>query len=166
MSKSQAEVSSPTAGLVPKGNNDKTKACGDRWGAYKIEASDDLRSEDYEVSHGGYDTRFVQTIPTVWCPSTPCASWKRARIGKPLHEEFLSNCGRSNPLSNNADWDGKWWRKSSATGVDAVILTFNLRPSTRSALRITTEIEKAGIPVRANHLRVPIAKRSAPTASF
>ena len=51
-------------GLVPKGNPDRIEGtAATRWGSYNIEGSDDLRGEDYEVSHGGYDTRFVQEDP-------------------------------------------------------------------------------------------------------
>ena len=51
-------------GLVPKGNPDRIEGtAATRWGSYNIEGSDDLRAEDYEVSHGGYDTRFVQEDP-------------------------------------------------------------------------------------------------------
>jgi glycine reductase complex component B subunit gamma len=48
-------------GLVPKGNPDKIHGtAATRWGAYSIEGCDDLSGKDYEISHGGYDARFVQ----------------------------------------------------------------------------------------------------------
>src|SRR4029450_1249987 len=51
-------------GLVPKGNPDKIHGTGaTRWGSYSIEGRDDLSGKDYEISHGGYDARFVQEDP-------------------------------------------------------------------------------------------------------
>src|SRR2546425_2685530 len=62
---SQAKVMLITdGGLVPKGNPDKIEGtAATRWGSYSIEGRDDLRGEEYEVSHGGYDTRVVQEDP-------------------------------------------------------------------------------------------------------
>ena len=51
-------------GLVPKGNPDAIEGmAATRWGAYDISGADDLAGEDYEISHGGYDPRFVQADP-------------------------------------------------------------------------------------------------------
>lgn len=45
-------------GLVPKGNPDKIQgSAATRWGSYSIKDCDDLKSDDYEISHGGYDPR-------------------------------------------------------------------------------------------------------------
>ena len=46
----------------------------------------------------------------------------RGVIGK-LHEEFLSTCGRSNPLSNTRRLGREMAEKVKREGVDAVILT-------------------------------------------
>jgi glycine reductase len=43
-------------------------------------------------------------------------------IGK-LHDEFLSTCGRSNPLSNTRRLGREMAAKVKQEGVDAVILT-------------------------------------------
>src|SRR4029434_3650127 len=51
-------------GLVPKGNPDKIQgSAATRWGSYKIEGCDELKAEDYEISHGGYDPQFVRQDP-------------------------------------------------------------------------------------------------------
>jgi glycine reductase len=111
-------------GLVPKGNPDKIEGtAATRWGAYNIAGRDDLRSEDYEVSHGGYDTRFVQEDPDRLVPlDTLRELEKNGVIGK-LHDEFLSTCGRSNPLSNTRRLGREMAEKVKREGVDAVILT-------------------------------------------
>src|SRR3990170_3084702 len=47
-------------GLVPKGNPDKIQGtAATRWGSYNIAGQDDLRGEEYEISHGGDDAPFV-----------------------------------------------------------------------------------------------------------
>jgi glycine reductase len=111
-------------GLVPKGNPDRIAGtAATRWGAYAINGLDDLRGEEYEVSHGGYDTRFVQDDPDRLVPLDAMREMEtRGIIGK-LHDEFLSTCGRSNPLSNTRRLGREMAEKVKREGVDAVILT-------------------------------------------
>jgi glycine reductase len=111
-------------GLVPKGNPDRISGtAATRWGAYNIQGVDDLRGEEYEISHGGYDTRFVQDDPDRLVPLDAMREMeKRGVIGK-LHDEFLSTCGRSNPLSNTRRLGREMAEKVKREGVDAVILT-------------------------------------------
>jgi len=111
-------------GLVPKGNPDKIEGtAATRWGAYNIKGSDDLRSEDYEVSHGGYDTRFVQDDPDRLVPLDALRELEKSGVIGKLHDEFLSTCGRSNPLSNTRRLGREMVEKIKRDGVDAVILT-------------------------------------------
>jgi betaine reductase len=111
-------------GLVPKGNPDRIEGtAATRWGAYNIKGRDDLRSEDYEVSHGGYDTRFVQDDPDRLVPLDALREMERSGIIGKLHDEFLSTCGRSNPLSNTRRLGREMAEKIKRDGVDAVILT-------------------------------------------
>jgi glycine reductase len=111
-------------GLVPKGNPDRIEGtAATRWGAYNIEGRDDLRSEDYEVSHGGYDTRFVQDDPDRLVPLDALREMERSGVIGKLHDEFLSTCGRSNPLSNTRRLGREMAEKVKREGVDAVILT-------------------------------------------
>ena len=111
-------------GLVPKGNPDRIEGtAATRWGAYKIEGRDDLRGEDYEVSHGGYDTRFVQEDPDRLVPLDAMREMEKDGVIGKLHEEFISTCGRSNPLSNTPRLGREIAEKIKKDGVDAVILT-------------------------------------------
>ena len=111
-------------GLVPKGNPDRIEGtAATRWGAYNVAGRDDLRSEDYEVSHGGYDTRFVQEDPDRLVPLDAMREMERSGIIGKLHDEFLSTCGRSNPLSNTRRLGREMAEKIKREGVDAVILT-------------------------------------------
>jgi len=111
-------------GLVPRGNPDRIEGtAATRWGAYNIKGRDDLRSEDYEVSHGGYDTRFVQDDPDRLVPLDALREMERSGVIGKLHDEFLSTCGRSNPLSNTRRLGREMAEKIKRDGVDAVILT-------------------------------------------
>lgn len=111
-------------GLVPKGNPDRIEGtAATRWGAYNIAGRDDLRSEDYEVSHGGYDTRFVQQDPDRLVPLDAMREMEKSGVIGKLHDEFISTCGRSNPLSNTRRLGREIAEKIKRDGVDAVILT-------------------------------------------
>jgi glycine reductase len=111
-------------GLVPKGNPDRIPGtAATRWGAYDIKGVDDLRGEAYEISHGGYDARFVQDDPDRLVPLDAMREMERRGVIGKLHEEFLSTCGRSNPLSNTRRLGREMAEKVKREGVDAVILT-------------------------------------------
>jgi glycine reductase len=111
-------------GLVPKGNPDRIEGtAATRWGSYNIEGSDDLRGEDYEVSHGGYDTRFVQEDPDRLVPLDAMREMEKNGVIGKLHDEFISTCGRSNPLSNTRRLGREIAEKAKRDGIDAIILT-------------------------------------------
>jgi len=111
-------------GLVPKGNPDRIEGtAATRWGSYSIEGRSDLQREEYEVSHGGYDTRFVQEDPDRLVPLDVMREMEKSGIIGKLHNEFISTCGRSNPLSNTRRLGREMAEKIKQEGVDAVILT-------------------------------------------
>jgi glycine reductase complex component B subunit gamma len=111
-------------GLVPKGNPDRIEGtAATRWGSYSIEGRSDLQGEEYEVSHGGYDTRFVQEDPDRLVPLDVMRELEKSGVIGKLHDEFISTCGRSNPLSNTRRLGREMVEKIKKEGVDAVILT-------------------------------------------
>ena len=111
-------------GLVPKGNPDNIEGmAATRWGAYDISDDDDLASEDYEISHGGYDPRFVQDDPDRLVPLDALRQLEKEGVVGKVHGEFLSTSGLSNPLSNTRRLGREMAEKVKREGVDAVILT-------------------------------------------
>ena len=111
-------------GLVPRGNPDKIQgSAATRWGSYSIEACDDLKGEDYEISHGGYDPQFVRQDPDRLVPLDAMRELeKEGKIGE-LCDEFISTSGLANPLSNTRRMGREIAEKAKRIGVDAIILT-------------------------------------------
>src|SRR3989442_2781236 len=87
-------------GLVPKGNPDEIQgSAATRWGSYSIEGCDDLKGEDYEISHGGYDPQFVRLGPDRLVPLAAMRALGRERgIGK-THHGILVTLGLAKPRS-------------------------------------------------------------------
>lgn len=111
-------------GLVPKGNPDKIQGtAATRWGSYNIEKCDDLRGEDYEISHGGYDPQFVCQDPDRLVPLDALRELEKAGVIGKLHDEFLATSGLANPLSNTRRMGREMAAKAKLEGIDAVILT-------------------------------------------
>ncbi len=111
-------------GLVPRGNPDRLpRAFARVWGASPIAEDADLRGEDYEVAHGGYDNTHVQQDPHRLVPVDVLREMEReGSIGK-LHQEFLSTTGNVNPLENSRRLGREMAQRLKEAGVDSVILT-------------------------------------------
>jgi glycine reductase len=111
-------------GLVPKGNPDKIQgSAATRWGSYKIDGCDDLKAEDYEISHGGYDPQFVRQDPDRLVPIDAMRELEREGVIGKLHNEFISTSGLANPLSNTRRMGREMAERVKQLGIDAVILT-------------------------------------------
>jgi glycine reductase complex component B subunit gamma len=111
-------------GLVPKGNPDKIQnLAATRWGSYSIDGCDDLKGEDYEISHGGYDPQFVRQDPDRLVPLDVMRQLEKEGVIGELYEEFLSTSGLANPLSNTRRMGREMAAKAKQLGIDAIILT-------------------------------------------
>ena len=111
-------------GLVPKGNPDKIQgSAATRWGSYDIKYCDDLKGEDYEISHGGYDPQFVRQDPDRLVPLDVMRELQSEGVVGELCDEFISTSGLANPLSNTRRMGREMAEKAKQLGVDAIILT-------------------------------------------
>ena len=122
---SKAKIAIVTdGGLVPKGNPDKiAHYAATNWGAYDIEASDDLKGDDYEVAHRGYDTRYVEDDPNRLVPVDVLRELEAQNVVGELHNKFYSTSGLVNPLANSRRLGKEIAQALKEAGVDAVILT-------------------------------------------
>jgi glycine reductase complex component B subunit gamma len=111
-------------GLVPKGNPDKIQSsAATRWGSYSIKDRADLRGEDYEISHGGYDPQFVRQDPNRLVPLDVMRELEQEGLIGELYDEFISTSGLANPLSNTRRMGREMAEKAKRLGIDAIILT-------------------------------------------
>jgi glycine reductase len=111
-------------GLVPKGNPDKIQgSAATRWGSYSIKDCVDLRGENYEISHGGYDPQFVRQDPDRLVPLDVMREFEREGAIGELCNEFFSTSGLANPLSNTRRMGREMAEKAKQLGIDAIILT-------------------------------------------
>jgi glycine reductase complex component B subunit gamma len=111
-------------GLVPRGNPDKIQgSAATRWGAYNISGCDDLKAENYEISHGGYDAQFVRQDPHRLVPLDVMRELEREGVIGKLHDAFISTSGLANPLSNTRRMGREMAERAKDLGIDAIILT-------------------------------------------
>jgi betaine reductase len=111
-------------GLVPRGNPDQIQgSAATRWGSYSIKNRGDLRAEDYEISHGGYDPQFVRQDPDRLVPLDVMRELEKDGAIGELCDEFISTSGLANPLSNTRRMGREMAERAKSLGVDAIILT-------------------------------------------
>jgi glycine reductase complex component B subunit gamma len=111
-------------GLVPRGNPDGIEVrAASKFGVYPIAGQTDLRGDDYDVVHGGYDTSFVKEDPDRLVPLDAARELEAAGAIGELYDHFLSTTGLSNPLDNSRRLGREMAAHLRDAGVDAVILT-------------------------------------------
>ncbi|MBI2887880.1 MAG: glycine/betaine/sarcosine/D-proline family reductase selenoprotein B [Chloroflexi bacterium] len=110
-------------GLVPRGNPDKiAPSAATNWGAYDITGLSDLRGQDYEVSHRGYDTRYVEQDPDRLVPVDALRELEKEGVVGKVYQRFISTSGLANPLANSRRLGREIAQKLKEEKVDAVIL--------------------------------------------
>ena len=111
-------------GLVPKGNPDNISAwAATNWGSYDISGKDGLQGDDYEVSHRGYDTRYVEQDPDRLVPVDVLRELEESNVIGELHSQFISTSGLVNPIANSRRLGREIAAQLKESEVDAVILT-------------------------------------------
>lgn len=111
-------------GLVPKGNPDRIEIrTATRFGRYDILDADALDPAQYEVSHEGYDSIFVQQDPNRLVPVDVMRDLEREGLIGRLHERFYSTTGVANIVEVMKGLGGRIAGELKADGVAGVILT-------------------------------------------
>lgn len=111
-------------GLVPAGNPDSIEvSAATKFAAYSLEGLDHLAPAGYDVSHGGYDNRYVKEDPNRLVPLDVARELEReGRIGT-VYDQFLTTTGLANPVNNSRRLGQGMAEHLKEAGVDAVILT-------------------------------------------
>ena len=92
-----------------------------KFAAYPVK--DRLEPAGYDVSHGGYDNRYVKQDPHRLVPLDVARELEsEGRIGE-LHGEFVTTTGLANPVNNSRRLGRGIAKHLKEAGVDAVILT-------------------------------------------
>jgi betaine reductase len=122
---SKAKIAVVTdGGLVTRGNPDKISVyAATNWGSYDISGVSDLQGEDYEISHRGYDTRYVEQDPDRLVPLDVLRELEQDRLVGEIHDKFIATSGLANPLANSRRLGREIAQNLKGSGVDAVILT-------------------------------------------
>jgi betaine reductase len=111
-------------GLVPKGNPDNLESSAAKsFKTYSIAGKTRLDAADYDVSHGGYDNRYVQQDPNRLVPVDAARQLEREGAIGHLFDEFLTTCGLANPVQNSRRLGQGMADYLKQAGVEAVILT-------------------------------------------
>jgi glycine reductase len=111
-------------GLVPAGNPDGIEsAAATRFGVYSIAGRERLAPEEYEVSHGGYDNRYVKADPNRLVPVDAARELERQGVIGKLHDNYVVTTGLTNPVQNSRRLGRDIADHLKQAGVDAVILT-------------------------------------------
>jgi len=122
---SQAIIALVTdGGLVPKGNPDSIEAeRATRFGAYNIKGMDYLKSDDFEVTHGGYTPVYILQDPNRLVPVDVMRQLEKEGKIKKLHEKFYSTAGCASIVENVRKMGQTIAKELKAEGVSGVILT-------------------------------------------
>ena len=111
-------------GLVPMGNPDKQVPTNSKFfRRYSIEGMDTLKSEDWEVSHQGYNSAFVRQDPNRLVPVDALRELvKMCTIGS-LNDAFYSTAGVMTPMEKCKEFGEGIAKALIADGCDAAIVT-------------------------------------------
>lgn len=135
-------------GLVPKGNPDKIPSTNaGHYGIYDISGKARLSRNDYEVSHQGYDTEYVEADPNRLLPVDVLREMEKKKIIGKLCDRFVSTTGVMTSTEKSKRLGKRIADYVLSLGVDAVIFTSACGTSTRCGAYIGKAIEEKGIPV-------------------
>ena len=135
-------------GLVPKGNPDNLNPTNSqKFCMYSLGGSEMLLSKDYEVSHQGYNTEYIEQDPNRLLPIDAMRRAEREGIIGRLFDIFYTTAGVMTSVENGTALGERIAVSLRDCDVDAVVLSSTCGTSTRCGALIGKEIERLGIPV-------------------
>lgn len=135
-------------GLVPRGNPDCIPPSNsNKYGKYTICGMESLVRDDFEVSHQGYDNRYVNEDPNRLLPVDTLRHLEAAGKIHALYDFFYSTAGVMTSVDMGIKFGKEIAEDLLNARVDGVILTSTCGTSTRCGSYIGHQIENAGIPV-------------------
>ena len=135
-------------GLVPIGNPDNLEPVGaDKFCIYSFGGMDTLLPNQYEVSHQGYDNKYVIEDPNRLLPLDAARKAQKEGIIGKVSDIFYTTAGVMVGVKQCQIFGRKIAISLRESDVDGVILTSTCGTSTRCGAYIACEIEKLMIPV-------------------
>jgi glycine reductase len=111
-------------GLVPAGNPDGIEvSAASKFAVYAFPEADQLEPASYDVSHGGYDNRYVKQDPLRLVPLDAARELEREGAIGELYNSFVTTTGLANPVNNSRRLGKGIAEHLKEAGVEAVILT-------------------------------------------
>ncbi len=146
---SEAKITFVTdGGLVPRGNPDNLTPVGsDKFCIYSFLGKNTLSPEEYEVSHQGYDNKYVTADPNRLIPLDAARKAERTGRIRKVSDIFYSTAGVMVSVENSQEFGRKIAVSLHESETDGVILTSTCGTSSRCGAYIACEIERVGIPV-------------------
>jgi glycine reductase len=113
-----------SGGVVPLGNPDRIRvSSAESYGAYDIARVDDLRPEEYESIHGGYDRHYASIDPDVIVPLDIMREMEKEGVFAKLHPVFYATTGTGTAVAHAERFGQEIGEKLRMAGVSAAILT-------------------------------------------
>lgn len=135
-------------GLVPRDNPDRMPSTSSTaFYVYPLDDCEKLKSEDYEVSHQGYDITYVEEDPNRLLPVDALRELEREGIIGGLKNHFLSTTGVMTSIEQSRELGKKIASYAASDKADAVIIVSVCGTSTRCGAYIGLAIEEQNIPV-------------------
>src|SRR5699024_9757460 len=111
-------------GLVPKGNPDQmVPTNSSTYNSYSIEGKNELNSEEYEVSHQGYNNTFVEEDPNRLVPLDALRELEKEGVIGGIVDVYYTTAGVMTPKEKGKEFGAGIAESLKESGVDAVILT-------------------------------------------
>jgi glycine reductase len=113
-----------SGGIVPKGNPDHVESSSaSKYGKYDIRGVDQLNSNTYETTHGGYDPTYANADPHRVLPLDVVRDLEREGVIGDLYPYYYATVGNGTSVANARSFAQEIAKDLLRDGVRAVIIT-------------------------------------------